>query len=70
MHFSFQRGSSISSQWLRVGLTSWGLIADGNFRLQEWVKDYGDIFSLKIGSGNMIVISSADIVLEYVEKDC
>lgn len=33
-------------------------------RLQEWAKDYGNIFSLKIGSGTMIVLSDANNVME------
>lgn len=34
--------------------------------MKEWANEYGDIFSLKIGSGTMIVLSSAEHVSEYV----
>ncbi|KAE8347387.1 hypothetical protein BDV24DRAFT_173253 [Aspergillus arachidicola] len=34
----------------------------------EWSRTYGDIYSLKLGSATVIVLSSADVVTELFEK--
>jgi cytochrome P450 len=36
--------------------------------LTEWAKEYGPVFSLKIGRGTMIVLSSASHATELLDK--
>lgn len=38
------------------------------FRLAEWAKAYGDIYSLKLGSEDVIVLSSAGAMKEVIDK--
>ncbi|KAG8969002.1 hypothetical protein FRC03_004969 [Tulasnella sp. 419] len=35
----------------------------------DWAKQYGEIFSLKVGSGTTIVLSSLDAICEVLEKN-
>ncbi|KAE8422719.1 cytochrome P450 [Aspergillus pseudocaelatus] len=37
-------------------------------KMLEWSRKYGDIYSLKLGSTNVIVLSSADVVTELFDK--
>lgn len=37
-------------------------------RFRQWAKEYGGIFSLKIGSGTAIVITSPDLIKQLVDK--
>lgn len=37
-------------------------------RFKQWAKEYGGIFSLKIGSGTAIVITSPDYIKKLVDK--
>ncbi|KAJ7182771.1 cytochrome P450 [Mycena crocata] len=39
-----------------------------HLRLTEWARHYGDIYSIKIGSGTMVVLSSAAAIKEVVDK--
>ncbi|KAJ7589614.1 cytochrome P450 [Mycena floridula] len=39
-----------------------------HFRFTEWAREYGEIYSLKIGPGTAIVISSATAVKELMDK--
>ncbi|KAI0687612.1 cytochrome P450 [Cytidiella melzeri] len=39
------------------------------FRLSDWAREYGDIFSLKIGPETVIVISSAEAFREVIDKN-
>ncbi|KAJ6618117.1 cytochrome P450 [Mycena sp. CBHHK59/15] len=41
---------------------------DLHLKLTEWAREYGDIFSLKVGSGTMVVLSSATAIKEVVDK--
>ncbi|KAI0793050.1 cytochrome P450 [Irpex lacteus] len=40
-----------------------------HFRFSEWSREYGDIYSLKVGSKNVIVISSAAAFREIIDKN-
>lgn len=37
-------------------------------RFTDWAKEYGDIYSLKIGPGTVVVITSMEAVRELMEK--
>ncbi|UQC90651.1 cytochrome P450 [Colletotrichum lupini] len=38
------------------------------FKFQEWSKTYGDIFGIKIGTENYVILSSAEHIRELYEK--
>ncbi|KAI0088621.1 cytochrome P450 [Irpex rosettiformis] len=40
-----------------------------HFQFSEWARQYGEIFSLKVGSANVIVISSAKAFREIIDKN-
>jgi cytochrome P450 len=39
-----------------------------HFQLTKWAQQYGGIYSLKIGSGNMIVLTDRRLIKELVDK--
>lgn len=39
-----------------------------NYRFTEWAKQYGGLYTLKIGSGTMAVITDRRIVKELIDK--
>ena len=39
-----------------------------HFKFKEWAKQYGEIFSLKLGTGTAVVITSKRLVKELVDK--
>ncbi|KAJ7595473.1 cytochrome P450, partial [Mycena floridula] len=39
-----------------------------HYKLTEWARQYGDLYSLKLGPGTAIVISSASVVKELMDK--
>lgn len=38
-------------------------------RYSKWAKEYGDIYSLKIGPGTLVVVSSANAFAEIIDKN-
>ena len=45
------------------------MFLDFERRFTRWARQYGDIFSLKIGSGTVVVITSAEAVYEIMDKN-
>ncbi|KAJ7768207.1 cytochrome P450 [Mycena metata] len=41
---------------------------DLHLKITEWARYYGDVFSIKIGSGTMVVLSSPAAIKEVVDK--
>lgn len=39
-----------------------------HFKFTEWAHQYGEIFSLKLGSGNVIVLNSLEAVKDVLER--
>ncbi|KAF7324639.1 Cytochrome P450 [Mycena kentingensis (nom. inval.)] len=42
---------------------------DLHLRLTQWAREYGDIYSVKLGSGTMIVLSSATAIKSIIDKN-
>ncbi|KAJ7489318.1 hypothetical protein FB451DRAFT_1024425, partial [Mycena latifolia] len=47
------------------------MLGDGKdpyLKMTKWARHYSDIYSLKIGSGTMVVLSSASAIKQVVDK--
>ncbi|KAG8908736.1 hypothetical protein FRB99_002974 [Tulasnella sp. 403] len=40
-----------------------------HFRFTEWAREYGEVFSLKLGGGTVVVLNSPEAVKEIMEKN-
>ena len=62
----YQRRIHMSSKLVHEFLNEY--VFDGGRRFTEWAKQYGGLFTLKVGSGTMAVITDRRLIKETVDK--